>query len=85
MFYYDRIDVSEVTQMLMSLVHLKKVLFVVIPIFQKSNFKFLPSFCTGCHCHDILLRSSGLKSLAMLKFHGANYCYIIVGTTKNEK
>ena len=62
----------------------KNVIFVTIDIwyFLDKGFKFQPNISNGCH--DLLMMSMNLNNIANLTIHGADYCCIISGISKNE-
>ena len=68
--------------MLIIQVHLNSVLFVAIGIFMIKSSRFQSAVCNSCH--DALLMSIEMISIAILSFHGVNYSCIIVGIIKSE-
>ena len=50
--------------------------------FLDKGFKFQPAFCNGCH--DVLLMSIDLNSIAILNTHGLDYHCIINEIRKSK-
>lgn len=50
--------------------------------FLNKGFDFQSSVCNGCH--DILMMSYDMNSIAILSLHGVEFCSIIVEISKSE-
>ena len=81
MLYYDRIDVSEGTDVNKTsesnecdICHYWYVL--------NKGFKFQPNVCN--RCHDLLMMSLNLSDVAILNIKGSDYRCIISGIRKSE-
>ena len=81
MTYFNRINVSESIDVIIQ-VHLNSVLFVAIGIFMIKSSRFQSAVCNSCH--DALLMSIEMISIAILSFHGVHYSCIIAGIIKSE-
>ena len=55
---------------------------VILSLFVDERFKFQPHVCDGCHV--VLMMSINLSDIAILNFHGADYCCIIGRISKIE-
>ena len=64
------------------MVHQKSVLFATIFFFLNEGFNFQPSGCSGCH--DVIMMSININSIAILNIHGIDYRFIIAGTAKRR-
>ena len=63
----------------------KSALFAAIfccSCFLNKGFDFQSSVCNGCH--DILMMSYVMNSIAILNLHGVEFCSIIVEISKSE-
>ena len=81
MLYFDRIDVSEGTDVNKTsesnecdICHYWYVL--------NKGFKFQPNVCN--RCHDLLMMSLNLSDVAILNIKGSDYRCIISGIRKSE-
>ena len=81
MLYYERIDVSERTNVNKTgaskecdICHYQCIL--------NKGFKFQPDACSGFH--DALMKSIILKDIAILNIRGVAYRYIINGISKSD-
>ena len=81
MLYYDRIDVSEGTDILKQ-VHQKSMILVITSIFLNIEFKFQPYVSN--RFHNLLMMSINLSNNAILKIKNANYRFIISGISKSK-
>ena len=62
--------------MLIRQLHQRSFLFVTIDNFLKKGFRFKQTFCNGCH--DILMTSILIISLAVLNIHGLDYFLLLL-------
>ena len=62
--------------MLIRQLHQRSFLFVTIDNFLKKGFRFEQTFCNGCH--DILMTSFLIISLAVLNIHGLDYFLLLL-------
>ena len=81
MLYYDRIDVSEGIDVNKTSAS-KECDVCHYWYFLNYSFKFQPNVCN--RCHDLLMMSMNLSSIAILNFKGSHYHCIISGISKNE-
>ena len=80
MLYYDKIDVTEGTDV--NKTHKSKECDVChCWHFLHKGFMFWPNICN--RYHDLLLMSVNLSDIAILSIKGANYWRIISGISKN--
>ena len=81
MSYYDRIDVSEETDV--NKISASKECDVChYCYFLNYSFMFQPNVCN--RCHDLLMMSMSLTDIAILNIKGSDYCCIISLIMKNE-
>ena len=81
MSYYDRIDVSEETDV--NKISASKECDVChYCYFLNYSFMFQPNVCN--RCHDLLMMSMSLSDIAILNIKGSDYCCIISLIMKNE-
>ena len=81
MLYYDRIDVSEGTDV--NKISASKERGVChYWYFLNYSFKFQPNVCSGCH--DLLMMPINLSDIAILNIKGSEYRHIISLISKNE-
>ena len=81
MLYYDRIDVSEGTDVNKTSAS-KEYDICHYWSFLKKGFTFQPNVCN--RCHDLLMMPMNLSDIAILNIKGSNYCCIIRGISKNK-
>ena len=81
MLYYDRIDVSEGTDVNKTS-ESKKCNICHYWYFLNKGFKFQPNVCN--RCHDLLMMSMNLTDIAILNIKGSDYRCIISLFSKNE-
>ena len=81
MLYYDRIDVSEGTDV-NTISESKECDIYHCWYFLGKEFKFQLYVCHNCH--DLFMISINHSDIAILNIHGADYRYIISGISKNE-
>ena len=74
MLYYDRIDVSEGTDISKTSAS-KEYNIYHYWYFLDEGFMFQPHVCY--RCHDVLVMSMNLSNIAFLKIHGVEYRCII--------
>ena len=82
MLYYDRIDISEGTDVNKKTNTSKECDICHYWYFLNYSFKFQPSVCN--RCHDLLIMSINLRDNAILNIKGSGYCRIISLISKNE-
>ena len=80
MLYFDRIDNSEGTDV--NKTSESKDCNLRCHYWYLLGFKFQPNVCN--RCHDLLMMSMNLSSIAILNFKGSHYHCIISGISKNE-
>ena len=81
MLYFDRNDVSEVTDI--NKTRLSKERDICHDwIFLNHSFEFQPNVCN--RCHDLLVISINLSDIAILSIKGSEYCSIINLISKNK-
>ena len=81
MIYYDRIYISEETDVNMTSKS-KECDICQYWYFLSEGFKFQPNVCN--RCHDLLMMSMSLGDTAVLNIKRADYCCIISGISKSE-
>ena len=81
MLYYDRIDVSEGTDV-NKITASKKCNICHYWYFLNYSFKFQPTVSN--RCHHLLMMSIKLSNIAILNFKGSEYYCIISLISKNE-
>ena len=81
MLYFDRIDVSEGTDVNKTS-ESKECDICHYLNFLNKDFKFQPNFCN--RCHNLLMMSMNLCDIVVLNIKSANYCCIINLISKNE-
>ena len=81
MLYYDRIDVSEGTDVIET-VQIKRQRYLSLLVVLDKGFKFQLDVCNGCH--DFLMMYMDLSDIAILNIKGADYCCIISRISKSE-
>ena len=81
MLYYDRIDVSEWTDVNKTSAS-KECDICHYWFFWNYTFKFQANVCN--RCHDLLMMSINLSNIAVLNIKGSDYCCIISLISKNE-
>ena len=80
MLYYDRIDVSEGTDV-NKINESKRCDICQYWYFLNKGFKFQPNVCN--RCHDLLMMSMNLSDITMLNIISVDRC-IVSGISKNE-
>ena len=81
MLYFDRIDVSEGTDIHKISASKECDIFQYL-YFLNYSFKVQPNICNSCH--DLLMMPMNLSSIAILNIKGTDYCCIISLISKNE-
>ena len=81
MLYYDRIDISEGTDVNKTSAS-KECDVCHYWYFLSFTFKFQPNVCD--RCHDLLMMSVNLSDIAILNIKGSDCCCIISLISKNE-
>ena len=81
MIYYDRIDISEGTDVYKTSAS-KECDVCHYWYFLNYSFKFEPSVCNKCH--DLLMMPMNLSDIAISKIKGSDYRCIISLISKNE-
>ena len=81
MLYYDRIDVSEGTDVIET-VQIKRQRYFSLLVVLDKGFKFQLDVCNGCH--DFLMMYMDLSDIAILNIKGADYCCIISRISKSD-
>ena len=81
MLYYDRIDVSEGIDINKTSAS-KESNICHYWYFLNKRFKFQTYVCN--RCHDLLMMSTKLNNIAVLKIKNAEYRCIITGISKSE-
>ena len=81
MLYYDRIDVSEGTDVNKTSAS-KECDVCHYWYFLNYSFKFQPNVCN--RCHDLLMMSMNLSDIAILNIKGSAYRCIITLINKND-
>ena len=81
MLYFDRIDISEGTDINKTSAS-KECDICHYWYFLNYSFKFQPNVCN--RCHDLLMMSMNLSDIAILNIKGSDYRCIISLTSKNE-
>ena len=81
MLYFDRIEVSEGTDVNKTS-ESKECNICHYWYFLDKGFKFLPNVCNGYL--DLLMMSMNLRDIAFLNVNGSYYCCIISGISKND-
>ena len=81
MLYYDRIDVSEGTDVNKTS-ESKERNICHYWYFLHKGLKFQPNVCNACH--DLVMMPMNLSDIAILNIKGSNYCCIISRIRKNE-
>ena len=81
MLYYDRIDVSEGTDVIET-VQIKRQRYLSLLVVLDKGFKFQLDVSNGCH--DFLMVYMDLSNIAILNIKGADYCCIISRISKSE-
>ena len=81
MLYFDRIDVSEGTDVNKTSAS-KECDICHYWYFLNKGFKFQPNVCN--RCHDVLLMTMNLSDITSLNIKSSNDCCIISGISKNE-
>ena len=74
MIYYDRIYISEETDVNMTSKS-KECDICQYWYFLSKGFKFQPNVCN--RCHDLLMMSMNLSDIAILRINSVDYCCII--------
>ena len=70
MIYYDRLDVSEETDVNKTS-ESKECVICHYWCFLNKGFKFRPNVCNGCH--DLLMMSMNLSNIAIVNIKSAEY------------
>ena len=81
MLYYDRIDVSEGSDVNKTSPS-REYDICHYWYFLNHNFKFQPNVCN--RCHDLLMMSINFRDVAILNIKGSDYDCIISLISKNE-
>ena len=81
MIYYDRIYISEETDVNMTSKS-KECDICQYWYFLSKGFKFQPNVCN--RCHDLLMMSMDLSSIAVLNIKSTGYGCIISGISKSK-
>ena len=81
MIYYDRVDVSEGTDVNKTSKP-KECDICHYCYFLNKGFKFQPNVCN--RCHDLSMMSMTLSNIAILNNKSADYCCIISRISKSE-
>ena len=81
MLYFDRIDVSEGTDVNKTSAS-KECNVCHFWYFLNFSFTFQPNVCN--RCHDLLMMSKNLSNIAILKIKVSDYCCVIHLIDKNE-
>ena len=81
MLYFDRIDISERTDVNKTSAS-KECDICHYWYFLNFSFKFQPNVCN--RCHDLLMMCINLSDIAILNIKGSNYRCIISLISKNE-
>ena len=81
MLYFDRIDVSKVSDVTKISVA-KECDICYYWYFLNYGFKFQPNVCN--RCHDFFKMSMNLSNIAISNIKGFDYCCIISLISKNE-
>ena len=81
MIYYDRVDVSEGTDVNKTS-EPKECDICHYCYFLNKGFKFQPNVCN--RCHDLSMMSMTLSDIAILNNKSADYCCIISRISKSE-
>ena len=81
MLYYDKIDVTEGTDVNKTS-KLEECDVGHCWYFLNKGFMFRPNVCN--RYHELLMISMNLSDIAILSIKGADYCWIISGISKNE-
>ena len=81
MLYFDRIDISEGTDINKTSAS-KECDICHYWYFLNYSFKFQPNVCN--RCHDLLMMSMNLSDIAILNIKGSDYRCIISLISKNE-
>ena len=81
MLYYDRIDVSEGSDVNKTSAS-RECDICHYWYFLNHNFKFQPNVCN--RCHDLLMMSINFRDVAILNIKGSDYDCIISLISKNE-
>ena len=79
--YFDRIDVSEGTDVNKTS-NSKKCHVCQYLYFLNKGFKFQPNVSN--RCHDLLMMSISLSDIVILNIKGSDYCCIVSLISKNE-
>ena len=82
MLYFDRIDVSEGTDVNKTIA-LHECVACHYRYFLEINFRF-QKVCNGCHDLFSIMISIGLYDIAILNICGVDYCCIINEINKSE-
>ena len=81
MLQYDRIDVSEGTDINKTSASKERIL-CLYWIFKDVDYKFQPYVCNDCHA--ISMMAYELKNIAILNTKGVDYRCILWGISKND-
>ena len=81
MLYFDRIDVSEVTDV-SKLSASKESDISQYWYFLNKGFKLQPNVCN--RCHDLLMMPMNLSDISILNIKGSDHRCIISGISKSE-
>ena len=81
MIYYDRIYISEETDVNMTSKS-KECDICQYWYFLSKGFKFQPNVCN--RCHDLLMMSMNLSDIAILRINSVDYCCINSWIIKHE-
>ena len=81
MLQYDRIDVSEGTDINKTSVSKERIL-CLYWIFKDVDYKFQPYVCNDCHA--VSMMAYELKNIAILNTKGVDYRCILWGISKND-
>ena len=81
MLYHDKIDVSEGID-INKTSESKECNICYYWKFLDKGYKFQPDVCNGCH--DVLMMSISLSSIAILNIYSDDYHCIISGISKSE-
>ena len=79
MIYYDKIDVCKCID-INKIITSKECIICNYWHFLGKGFKFQSTVCDGCH--DALMMSIEINSIAILNIHGVDYQCIFVGIRK---
>ena len=81
MLYFDRIDISEQTDVNKTSASIECAIFHYW-YFLNKGFKFQPNVCN--RFHDLRIMTVNLSGIAILNITGCNYCFIISRISKGR-